>query len=457
MLISSVPDCLKRLGSRFLKSDDGNVAIMLGIALVPIFAVVGVSVDYGRAASARSAMQSAADAAALMVSKEAIGLSSTDLKKKADLYVKALLNRPDLTGLTINAVYSTDSSGQSVKIDVSGAIPNSFMSMAALGNKKTTQLGTHSTVRWGARYRVALALDNTGSMASASKMTELKKAATKMIEDFAAMAKTTDDIYISIVPFAKDVNVGPTNKNESWVGWDFIGSCSRTLFQSTITNRPDCIAAGRTWTAATNNQKNNWTGCVTDRDFKRVGDHDQKNTVPNPLNPETLYDAENYADCPVPMIGMTSVFSKKQDLLNKIDAMTPEGNTNQAIGVQLAWMTHTIGQGPFPAPAKDNTMEYKDIIILFTDGDNTQNRWSTNGNTIDARQATLCSNIKSTSKIEIYTVQVATDGDAIQSVVKNCASKPDDPAYFSYVTNSTQISTKFRNIFESIARLRVSQ
>ena len=34
------------------------------------------------------------------------------------------------------------------------------------------------------------------------------------------MAGTNDDVYISIVPFAKDVNVGTSNVNASWLRWD---------------------------------------------------------------------------------------------------------------------------------------------------------------------------------------------------------------------------------------------
>ncbi len=47
-----------------------------------------------------------------------------------------------------------------------------FMKLAGY---PTVPLNVTSTTKWGnIRYRVALALDNTGSMASANKMDELK-------------------------------------------------------------------------------------------------------------------------------------------------------------------------------------------------------------------------------------------------------------------------------------------
>ena len=401
-------------------------------------------------------MQAATDATALMIAREAIGLSATELETRATKYFRALLARPDLTAVTLNAAYTTDAVGQSVKLSASASLPNSFMSMAMLGGKQATELGTSATARWGARYRVAIALDNTGSMASASKMTELKKAAKAMIEDFASMAKTAEDVYISIIPFSVDVNVGADKVNETWLNWDYFGQCwntSSNKVDKNKVNKSDCTKTNnREWKE---HPRTAWTGCVPDRDDDHIGNHDLKNTLPNVAAKETLYDPVAYDDCPVSMMGMTSVYSKKQDLLNKIDSMIPKGNTNQGVGLHWAWMTH--GQGPFPSPTKLASVDYKDVIILLTDGDNTENRWSTNGNTIDNRQKDLCSNLKSMApKMSIYTVQVATGGDSVQSALKNCASFPNDPAFFSYITNATQLSTKFKNIFESIARLRVT-
>ncbi|MFX9653433.1 hypothetical protein ABTU72_19060, partial [Acinetobacter baumannii] len=73
--------------------------------------------------------------------------------------------------------------------------------------------GASSTTVWGTtKLRVALALDNTGSMASSGKMDALKTAAKNLIDTLKTAAKTDGDVYISIIPFAKDVNVGTGNK-----------------------------------------------------------------------------------------------------------------------------------------------------------------------------------------------------------------------------------------------------
>ena len=65
----------------------------------------------------------------------------------------------------------------------------------------------------------------------------------------------------------------------------------------------------------------------------------------------------------------------------------------------MAWAWHDAAapSAPFNAPAKDPNYTYKDVIILMSDGLNTQNRWYRQrqpSRQIDARQKILCDNIK---------------------------------------------------------------
>jgi Flp pilus assembly protein TadG len=76
MPIFHVTDRLKQSAARFAGAERGNVAMMFAIALVPMLGFIGAAIDYSRAVSARSAMQAAADATALMISKEATSLTA---------------------------------------------------------------------------------------------------------------------------------------------------------------------------------------------------------------------------------------------------------------------------------------------------------------------------------------------------------------------------------------------
>jgi hypothetical protein len=108
-------------------------------------------------------------------------------------------------------------------------------------------------------------------------------------------------------------------------------------------------------------------------------------------------------------------------MTNLVNNMSPGGNTNQAIGLVLGWQS-LVGGGPFPAPpAMDPNYKYQQVIILLTDGLNTQDRWYTDQASIDARQAMTCSNVKAVG-ITLYTVQVNTYGDPTSTLLQNCAS-----------------------------------
>ncbi len=175
-----------------------------------------------------------------------------------------------------------------------------------------------------------------------------------------ALAKTDGDVYISIVPFAKDVNVGPSNYNQPWVDFtdweiaatnsDTQGTCSRTRF----TTKTDCVNNGKIWTPNLNH--NSWNGCVWDRDKDTTPPgYDVLNTAPNPAIRATLFPAEQWSECPVALMPLSYNWTALKGL---IDTMTPNGNTNQAIGMAWAWqsLAQTL---PLNAPAKDPSYTYQ--------------------------------------------------------------------------------------------------
>jgi hypothetical protein len=184
-----------------------------------------------------------------------------------------------------------------------------------------------------------------------------------------------------------------------------------------------------------------WNGCVTDRDQN----YDTTNDAP--IAGATLYPAEQYSYCPTSLMGLSNDWTA---LSNKIDAMQPNGNTNQAIGLQVGWQSLTAS--PFTVPTKDPNYKYSDIIILLTDGLNTQDRWYTSQSSIDTRQQKTCDNIKAAG-ITLYTVQVNTGGDPTSTLLQNCAS---DSSKFFLLTSSNQIITTFNQIGTALTQLRLA-
>ena len=417
---------------------------MLGIAIIPLIGAAGAAVDYSRANATRTAFQSALDSAALMLSKTAPTQTPADLQAAALKYVNAVFTAPNVKNITVTASYS-NTAGSQLVLDGSATINTDFMSIFGIDS---IDVKTSSTSAWGnTRLRVALVLDNTGSMASSNKMTALKTASQNLLTQLQNAATTTTDVYVSIIPFNKDVNMNSSNVGASWLRWDLWeavnGKCSNTTYR----NQSTCVAAGKTWTPANHSA---WNGCVTDRDQN----FDTTNDAP--VAGSTLYSTEQYSSCPTSLVGLTNDWTA---LSNKITAMQPVGNTNQALGLQLGWQSLTAA--PFTVPAMDPNYKYTQVIILLSDGLNTQDRWYSCPNngpcpTIDGRQQTTCSNIKA-SGITIYTVQVNTDGSPTSTLLQNCASNTKGTTdHFFLLTSSDQIVTTFNQIGTTLSNLRLA-
>jgi Flp pilus assembly protein TadG len=221
MLGASISSRIRKAAYRFGGANQGNIAVIFAIALVPVISFVGAAVDYSRANNARSSMQAALDSTALMLSKDLSSgvITSSQINAKAQSYFTALYHNPDAQSITVNATYTVanGSLGSTVQVNGMGAITTDFMKVAGY---PTLNFNTTSTTAWGnTRMRVAMALDNTGSMASAGKIGALQTASKNLIDQLSALAKTPGDVYISIVPFAKVVNVNSSSYTQSWIDW----------------------------------------------------------------------------------------------------------------------------------------------------------------------------------------------------------------------------------------------
>src|SRR3569832_1976555 len=200
----------------FSSAKTGNVATTFAIATLPIIGGVGAAVDYSHANSVKVAMQAALDSTALMLSKEATSVSTAQLQANALKYFTAMFTRPEGTNISITTSYTT-TGGSAVVVNGKVDVPTVFMGI--MGYNKITVNGS-STAKWGSeRLRVALVLDNTGSMADDGKITALKTATKNLLTQLQAAAGTNGDVYVSIIPFSKDVNVGASNYTATWIDW----------------------------------------------------------------------------------------------------------------------------------------------------------------------------------------------------------------------------------------------
>ncbi|MGV3634592.1 MAG: vWA domain-containing protein [Pseudorhodoplanes sp.] len=426
---------LAKLPGTFLENRDGGAAPFLALSLIPLMGVTGAAIDYSRANAAKVSMQAALDATGLMLSKSANTISADALGASAQSIFIAQFNRPEAQNVTITHQFSAPQQGSfSLKLTSTATVPTRFATL--VGTSEMTISAT-TEILWGMkRLNLALALDNTGSMSSNGKMAALKTAAHNLLNTLEAAAKKPDDIKVSIIPFATDVNVGKSYKDESWIDWqqweDANGTCSTTSYKT----RTACVGAGRTWTVAS---RDTWNGCVWDRDQN----FDVQNTAPG-ASQATKFRAHQASNCPTAMLPLTNDWTS---LHAKVDAMTPAGNTNVSIGMAWAWQTISAVE-PMNAPSAAPDLDK--VIVLLTDGQNTQNRFTSSTSSIDSRTEKVCTNAKA-DNIKVYTVRVI-DGNA--TLLRNCATKPD---WFYDVDEAQQLNSVFASIAQNLANLRIAK
>jgi Flp pilus assembly protein TadG len=423
---------------RFLRDRAGSVAPIIAGAAIPIVSLVGAAVDYSRANSMKASLQSALDSTALALTKKASGSTPEQFTTDATAYFNGVFKQPSAQNVQVTANYQS-TPNPTIVVTASAAVKTMFLNIPGVGISQIPVAASATTSWSNARMRVALALDNTGSMAQSGKMAALKTATHNLLNQLQAAAQQDGDVYISIVPFSKDVNVGASNYNQNWINWQSWNAANGTCSNNSYSTQSSCTSHGKTWTPATHT---NWNGCVMDRDQN----YDTNNTEPTTGNNSSKFPAEQYGNCPVQILPLTYDWTA---LHARVDAMYPAGNTNQTIGLQWGWQSLSM-HAPLNAPPKDPNYQYKDIIILMTDGLNTENRWSQSQGAVDARTQKACDNIKAAG-VTVYTVLVMA-GNA--TLLQGCAS--DANKYF-FVSDANQLITTFDAIGGQLAKLHLAK
>jgi Flp pilus assembly protein TadG len=477
---------LQRLPAAFGSNAAGNVAIIFGLAFIPIIGFVGAAVDYSRANVVRTQMQNALDSTTLMLAKDPSlsSYTSAQLQQKASGYFNALMTDSYAKNVQVGAPV-VDQQASTVTATASSTVPTVIMRILPF-NIANINMSISSTVAWGmTRLRVALVLDNTGSMAQSGKLPALQTATKNLLNQLKSAAAQNGDVYVSIIPFVKDVNVNPADYSQIWVQWDdgtdtswdgANGTCSKSGYsprsvcqaQGTCskshTSQSKCTANGATWTPATwtPDKHSTWNGCVMDCGDSTgpdAGNYDTNVAPPSASTLATLLPAEQYSTCPQAAMGLSYDWTTMSTL---VDNMAAGGTTNQAIGLALGWMS-LVGGGPFTAPPMDLNYKYTQVIVLLTDGLNTQDRWYGDGSNVstqvDARQQITCNNINAAG-ITLYTVQVNTGGDPTSTLLQNCAGSPGkypDPSKFFLLTSASEIVTIFNQIGTNLSQLRIAK
>jgi Flp pilus assembly protein TadG len=471
---------------RFEQDQRGVVGVFFALLLIPMLGMTGVAIDYSRASNVRIALQSAADATSLALAKDSLSSTTSQFNAHARTVFNANWSRPfnaELETLTVSK------QPDRFRVDARARVNNTLLPLLGIAN---TEVSASSTSGWGVnKIEIALVLDNTGSMSSSSKMQELKKALCGVQDcsnpnptsGFVRMMKDAaiDDnqIRVSLVPFDTSVRVPVSVQNAVTSGsvmndtfvasgsgycgsnpttarrinWSLTGAPSGSWFRfadrdkdtiSSDTNDsgtfvgPGC-GSGRI-TPST------WRGCVSDRDM--IDNRDTRASGVDTSAVATLYPAVTCRSNNLARIAsLVDVRTQSSSLIASLANMQPSGNTNLTIGV--SWGTNMLTHGMPMSNAIAPVPNLQRFMILLTDGENTENRFTDIASAIDARALAACNNAKAQG-IKIYAVRVI---EGNKNLLQSCASGPN---FYYEVTNAAQIHEVFSAIAGSIGSIRIT-
>jgi Flp pilus assembly protein TadG len=225
----------------FLRNQDGNYAAIFAIAMLPLFAGVGLSVDYSNISRLKHSLGDSTDAAGLAVSKlySAGGKSDIYLKEMGKKFFDANFDSDYLAHTVVEVLLPGEGGNSSKQLQVKATLKYKTLFGPAIARLMGETAGDNvvviqtSTLKLKSLAEIALVMDNSGSMSynnagqtsgvpiAQQRITLLKDAAKQlvatMIDAGAAIEQVNDPVKFSVVPFSASVNVGPANATKSWM------------------------------------------------------------------------------------------------------------------------------------------------------------------------------------------------------------------------------------------------
>lgn len=452
-------------GSGFWQGERGSIAPLFALSIFVIFGAIGLGVDGARGYGAKSHLQNAVDAAVLATARKVSEQPSTDVTA----YFTTIFNasKPAEQNFSINSLAVTKV-GNSVEAIVEASLPAVFMSVVGLDR---ISLASASTAEFGfGDIEVVLALDNTGSM-TGSKIASLKTAASGLVDTLSRNAPTPDKLRVGLVPFAKYVNVGMSNRNASWIDvpTDYTTTsewCGNTYPNATYSNcrmvsgacTLDGVASTCRWETCDTNygepvyrcqpytETFTWNGCVGSRRYPlNVQDGSYGTRVPGLLN----------AYCPAEMTPLTT---DRDRIRSAIDGMAADGDTYIPEGLMWGWRALSPGE-PFSESQSGVNNRVRRYLVLMTDGINSVSPAAdgqhSGSDTSQANTYTqeVCSNIKAEG-ISIFTIAFEVGDNSIKDVLRNCASAG---GFFFDASSSSELTAAFDTIGQQMVNLRIKR
>ena len=459
--------------SKFRFCARGAVAVIWGIALVPILIAAGTAVDWARYIDAHSDLQATVDGAVLAAvnaKRSNPGLSDEELEAIAQSYFNSN-NNSGITAKTV-ALERTSSADENsaYRLTAIGDQPTTLMSVANIDSMDHT-VNAEATVATGMPLELALVLDVTGSMTGA-KIAALKTAASDLIKYL--MEPEASAAKISIVPFSDYVNVGTKYRKASWISVpdDYTESKYQCTMSKPVISKTNCKKVKKTCSndgvkyECTQEQcditygkpvescgikktTHKWNGCVGSR--------------PYPYN----INDQGYAKEKVPGLldiscarTLTPLSDDEKALDKEIKALSASGNTYIPAGLLWGWRTLTAIE-PFDQAQTKEAMAKKGgirALVLMTDGANVRSprypdHAGSNVALANQLMSETCKNVKNDG-VQLYTIAFEVNDATTEDLLRQCATS--DENYYD-AEDAAQLAAAFAEIGQKLTSLHLSK
>ncbi len=187
----------------------GAAAVLLALAIVPVFASVGLAVDSSLGYLLKSRMSKALDTAGLAAGRLALNTNAEEVARQYfDANFDASGGSVELTSFT----FELAADRKFVTLTAEAIAPTVFMRVFG----RDTMTVTSRTVirRETTGMELALVLDNTGSMWGTA-FDGMQQAAFDLVDILYGDETEVDNLWISLVPYTATVNIG--NGRTGWL------------------------------------------------------------------------------------------------------------------------------------------------------------------------------------------------------------------------------------------------
>lgn len=498
-MMRSITRALRAVAYKFRASNKGNIAIIYALTLLPSLAAVGSAVDLTRGMVVKMRLGEALDAAGLAVGGT-VGLSEAEMTARAQRFFYA--NYPDDELGTVTSLGVSAAGENLVTVSGSARIETTFMALFGIYYLDVSV--QVEVTRESKGLEIALALDNTGSMASNGKIQALKDATNELIGILFGDQNTPTHLKMSLVPFSQTVKVDTTTfLNNGYMDVTGQNSTAKLNFNNNM-------YAFAVWPTMSNKS---WGGCVEARPsgYEETDDAPDAGTpntrfVPyfEPDGPDssaysgyttyvsdggsgnqdtrlrraTKYSGQNRtnpnADCN--MQAILPLTNNKLVLQSKVGGMIATGYTHIALGASWGWRTLS-STAPYTEGSDYGDEEWTKAMVFLTDGLNTidsNSTWhrstytaynyliraqlgTTNASAAedvqDARTRLVCGRMKDLG-IRIYSILLQEQAQSAKDLMRDCAS---DPSLYFESPSSAELTPVFQAIAQDLSNLRLSQ